>query len=201
MPINTAASPPRLHGIRVARLADTTLPAGSPAPLFDPKRYPKIHPLPPRGSRSVPKVGQTKTCTTSAALAKVASVVSADFSQICWPKLEQMNALPLQFLMLIFAGWVNRHQEGRDRISPRGKSSPAGVTRREAAPLHRSAASTARGKAQASRQKGALPNKDPGHSGYPVPMAVCSHYSSDGRDLTATLRRAAACITADWRPI
>ena len=22
-----------------------------------------------------------------------------------------MNALPLQFLMLIFAGWVNRHQQ------------------------------------------------------------------------------------------
>jgi hypothetical protein len=38
-------------------------------------------------------------------------VVSADFSQICWPKLEQMNAPPLQFLMLIFAGWVNRHQQ------------------------------------------------------------------------------------------
>jgi transposase InsO family protein len=28
-----------------------------------------------------------------------------------WPKLALMNALPLQFLMLIFAGWVNRHQQ------------------------------------------------------------------------------------------
>ncbi len=25
--------------------------------------------------------------------------------------MESMNALPLQFLMLIFAGWVNRHQQ------------------------------------------------------------------------------------------
>jgi hypothetical protein len=33
------------------------------------------------------------------------------FAQIGWPKLEQMNALPLHFLMLIFAGWVNRHQQ------------------------------------------------------------------------------------------
>jgi hypothetical protein len=29
----------------------------------------------------------------------------------CWPKLTLLNALPLQFLMLIFAGWVNRHQQ------------------------------------------------------------------------------------------
>jgi putative transposase len=28
-----------------------------------------------------------------------------------WPKLTLMNALPLQFLMLVFAGWVNRHQQ------------------------------------------------------------------------------------------
>ncbi len=36
---------------------------------------------------------------------------SAHFSQIGWPELGQMNALPLQFLMMIFAGWVNRHQQ------------------------------------------------------------------------------------------
>jgi putative transposase len=28
-----------------------------------------------------------------------------------WPKLGPMNALPLQFLLMIFAGWVNRHQQ------------------------------------------------------------------------------------------
>jgi hypothetical protein len=27
------------------------------------------------------------------------------------PKLGLMNTLPLQFLMMIFAGWVNRHQQ------------------------------------------------------------------------------------------
>jgi hypothetical protein len=32
-------------------------------------------------------------------------------------------------------------------------------------------------------------------------LIVCSHYSSGGRDLIATLRRAAGSITADWRPI
>lgn len=36
--------------------------------------------------------------------------VSARFFELCWPKLRLMNALPLQFLVLIFAGWVNRHQ-------------------------------------------------------------------------------------------
>jgi hypothetical protein len=25
--------------------------------------------------------------------------------------MESMNALPLQFLMMLFAGWVNRHQQ------------------------------------------------------------------------------------------
>ena len=34
-----------------------------------------------------------------------------------------------------------------------------------------------------------------------VRLLVCSHYSSVGRDLTATLKRAAGRITADWRPI
>jgi hypothetical protein len=33
------------------------------------------------------------------------------FFGLGWPKLGLMNALPLQFLMLIFAGWVNRHQQ------------------------------------------------------------------------------------------
>jgi len=28
-----------------------------------------------------------------------------------WPGLAPMNALPLQFLVRIFAGWVNRHQQ------------------------------------------------------------------------------------------
>jgi hypothetical protein len=37
-------------------------------------------------------------------------VVSAHFPQVWWPRLGQMNALPIQFLMLIFAGWANRHQ-------------------------------------------------------------------------------------------
>jgi hypothetical protein len=27
------------------------------------------------------------------------------------PELGLMNTLPLQFLMMIFAGWVNRHQQ------------------------------------------------------------------------------------------
>jgi hypothetical protein len=38
-------------------------------------------------------------------------LIPAHFSGRCWPKLRPMNALPLQFLMLIFAGWVNRHQQ------------------------------------------------------------------------------------------
>jgi len=37
--------------------------------------------------------------------------ISAHFFGRRWPKLGSMNALPLQFLMLIFAGWVNRHQQ------------------------------------------------------------------------------------------
>ena len=38
-------------------------------------------------------------------------MVSARFSGPRWPRLRPMNALPLQFLMLTFAGWVNRHQQ------------------------------------------------------------------------------------------
>jgi hypothetical protein len=38
-------------------------------------------------------------------------VISAHLLGRRWPKLTLMNALPLQFLMLIFAGWVNRHQQ------------------------------------------------------------------------------------------
>jgi hypothetical protein len=38
-------------------------------------------------------------------------LISAHFFDLRWPKLGPMNALPLQFLMLIFAGWVNRHQQ------------------------------------------------------------------------------------------
>jgi len=37
--------------------------------------------------------------------------ISAQFPRSVWSKMESMNALPLQFLMLIFAGWVNRHQK------------------------------------------------------------------------------------------
>jgi hypothetical protein len=42
---------------------------------------------------------------------------------------------------------------------------------------------------------------DNSRRGVVVRMPVCSQYSSDPRDLTATLRRAAGRITADWRPI
>ena len=35
----------------------------------------------------------------------------AHFFGLRWPKLGPMNALPLQFLMLIIAGWVNRQQQ------------------------------------------------------------------------------------------
>ena len=38
-------------------------------------------------------------------------MISARFFELCWPRLSLMNALPIQFLMLIFAGWVNRHQQ------------------------------------------------------------------------------------------
>jgi putative transposase len=38
-------------------------------------------------------------------------VISAHLFGRRWPKLTLLNALPLQFLMLIFAGWVNRHQQ------------------------------------------------------------------------------------------
>jgi putative transposase len=38
-------------------------------------------------------------------------LISARFFELCWPRLSLMNALPLQFLMLVFAGWVNRHQQ------------------------------------------------------------------------------------------
>jgi len=33
------------------------------------------------------------------------------FLRICLAKLRRMNTLPLQFLMMLFAGWVNRHQQ------------------------------------------------------------------------------------------
>ena len=38
-------------------------------------------------------------------------MISAQFSGPRRPRLRPMNALPLQVLMLIFAGWVNRHQQ------------------------------------------------------------------------------------------
>ena len=38
-------------------------------------------------------------------------MLPAHFIEHRWPKLGLMNALQLQFPMLIFAGWVNRHQQ------------------------------------------------------------------------------------------
>ena len=38
-------------------------------------------------------------------------MISVRFVGRRWPRLGLMNALPLQFLILIFAGWVNRHQQ------------------------------------------------------------------------------------------
>ena len=38
-------------------------------------------------------------------------MISAHFLGLRWPKVGLMNALPLQFLMVIFAGWVNRNQQ------------------------------------------------------------------------------------------
>ncbi len=37
--------------------------------------------------------------------------MSAHRDELYWPRIDPMNALPLQFLMLVFAGWVSRHQQ------------------------------------------------------------------------------------------
>jgi len=37
--------------------------------------------------------------------------MSAHRDELYWPRIDPMNALPLQFLMLIFAGWVSRRQQ------------------------------------------------------------------------------------------
>lgn len=37
--------------------------------------------------------------------------MSAHRDEFYWPRIDPMNALPLQLLMLIFAGWVSRRQQ------------------------------------------------------------------------------------------
>ena len=59
--------------------------------------------------RSVPKVGRAKTVAFPGPCGPLRLSFSARFPRSIGSKMESMNALPLQFLMLIFAGWVNRH--------------------------------------------------------------------------------------------
>lgn len=61
--------------------------------------------------RRVPKVGRARTLAFPGPWSLSRLSFSADRIRFGWPKIESMNAPQLQFLMLLFAGWVNRHQQ------------------------------------------------------------------------------------------
>jgi hypothetical protein len=62
-------------------------------------------------ARSVQKLSRSKTRIDSVIQANAKSAISAHFLRSQCPKPGPMNGLPLQFLMLVFAGWANRHQQ------------------------------------------------------------------------------------------
>ncbi len=118
---------------------------------------------PPTGSRPVPKVGRCRRRAISGAWKGTGAAPSAHFRRADWSMLGLMNTLQLQFLMLIFAGWVNRGQQDviaylQDLEAAKLPSKP-GTPRAagsKARALHRSSAPPPRSEGHGDRPKRAL---------------------------------------------